>query len=149
MTESQLKDYFPLGDAQTMFVESSDELAKHSQSSRLDHSMTLALIYMVHLRVWAKVGKASLGISREDRERRARLRNFARWVECNCGDDYCPCLWSFVNRAGLCRNPSPTCQAHRWMCTGVSDKGDYGMGKSKLLRRKWGGKHTDMQVETV
>lgn len=149
MIVSQLKNYFPLGDAQTILVESWGELAKPPQAPSLDHSMTLAVIYMVHLRVWAKVGKSSLSIPRKDRERRARLRNFAKWVGCNCGDEYCPCLWSFVNRAGLCRNPSPTCQAHRWMCPDTSQKDGYDKSKFQLLKRKWGGKHEYALGETV
>lgn len=148
MTVSGLKDYFPLGDAQTILFESWGELAEPAQPSRLDQSMTLAVIYMVHLRVWAKVGKTLLDISDGDRERRARLKNFAKWVRCNCGDDYCPCLWSFVNRAGLCRNPSPTCQAYRWMGPDMSQKNGYDKSKFQLLKRKWDGEHADALGQT-
>lgn len=134
--------YFPLGDAQAKLAQSWEEMAKVSRlpsSTHLGHSLTLAVIYMVHLQVWDKEGKESLSVLQSDKTRRSRLRNFAKWVRCNCGDEYCPCLWNFVNRAGLCRNPSPTCKARQWLHTGANWKYGYNRNKYQLLKRKWGG----------
>lgn len=150
MTVHKLRPYFPQGDAQTKLDESLGEMTYVAEKARvhrpghLNHSLTLGLIYMVHICVWGKVARTSLTISSEDQSRRDRLTKFDWWISCNCGDDYCPCLWNFVNRAGLCRNPSPTCQAHRWVTSGESGKDGYKKGNFKVLKRTWLGTETHL-----
>lgn len=110
--------------------------------------MTLAVIYIVHLRHYFNVHLSSFQYPEDEEEAKKRryiLRRFGVWANCNCGDPFCPCLWNFANNTGLCRNPVDTCAVHQFVQIMAPQSEDgkmeistsYEPDKFLALRRMW------------
>lgn len=112
----------------------------------LGHGMTLAVLYMVHVRTFMhwknknavrRLLEMPFAVPDEARNRRHFMRGFSEWVECNCDNQSCPCLWSFINQSGLCRNAVERCKAQgsRQVPSEVSD--GYGIDQFNQLVKRW------------
>lgn len=115
---------------------------------RLYKGMTLAVIYVVHLRHFLNLSLSRFQYPQEWKDAKMRryiLRRFGVWAKCNCGDAFCPCLWNFANKSGLCRNQVDTCKVQQSIPTIISRLGgetmelsaSYGLTKFSELRETW------------
>lgn len=124
----------------TYVDESWDLISGNSHS--LHHGLTLAVIYVIHLRHYSNVTREELKMPEnvDGKKFRAVLRRLAVWIPCNCGDPLCPCLWNFSNGTGLCRNPVWTCQVHQHLHPAenlVPSSESPGAEKLRQLHREW------------